>query len=61
MEAKALLPGVTEKRLQVLVASGDIKATKQGRGVSLANATFCNDSVIDFALRNGLWLQQARQ
>lgn len=55
MEAKALLPGVTAKGLQELVASGEIVATKTGRGASLENATFCNDSVCVYAISNGLW------
>ncbi len=55
MEAKALLPGVTDKQLQDLVASGEIEATKPGKGVSLGNAIFDNDSVIDYAINNGLW------
>lgn len=55
MEAKALLPGITHKKLQALVVYGEIEAIKTGRGVSLANATFDNDSVCAYAKRNNLW------
>jgi len=55
MEAKALLPGITAKKLEELVAAGEIAAVKTGKGKSVANATFSNTSVCAYALRNGLW------